>query len=139
MTACGWTCARSPYPVGRRSKARPSWSAAAWARAVSVRVVGLGEVDEPAVVAEVERQQLRVAVETEAGEDDRVELAGQEVGQVEGADLLVLERRVGRRAGVELEAVGAVDAVDPLALEIGVEACRRPAIRVADEDPDVRP
>ena len=36
------------------------------ARAVELRVVGLGEVDEPPVVAEVHRQQLRVPVEPEA-------------------------------------------------------------------------
>src|SRR6185295_10566854 len=31
-----------------------------------LRIVGLGEVDQPAVVAEVHRQQLRVAVQAEA-------------------------------------------------------------------------
>ena len=78
-------------------------------------------------------------VEAEAGDDDRVELAGQEVGQVERADLLVLHRGVGRGAGVELEAVLAADPLDPLAREIGVERAGRPAVGVGDEDPHVRP
>ena len=57
---------------------------------VELRIVGLGQVHEPAVVAEVQRQELGMPVEAEAGQDDRLELAGQEVGQVERADLLVL-------------------------------------------------
>src|SRR6478736_5299939 len=56
-----------------------------------LRIVGLGEVDQPAVVAEVHRQQLRVAVEAEARDDDRFELAGEEVGQVERPQLFLLE------------------------------------------------
>ena len=55
-----------------------------------LRIVCLGEIDETAVVAEVERQQLRMAIQAKAGQDDRLELAGQEVGQVERADLVVL-------------------------------------------------
>ena len=80
-----------------------------------------------------------MAVEPEAGPDDRVELAGQEVGQVEGPDLLVLERLVGGGAGVELVAVGAFDALEAFALEVGVERPGRAAVGVGDEDPDVRP
>src|SRR6478736_29683 len=102
-----------------------------------VRVVRLGEVDEPAVVPEVVGQQLRVAVEAEPGPDDRVELACQEVGQVERPDFLLLEGPVGCRTGIELVAVGALDPVDALAFEIGVEGSRRPAIGVGDEDADV--
>jgi hypothetical protein len=102
-----------------------------------LRVVALGEVHEPAVRAEVVGQQLRVAVEPEPGPDDRVELAGQEVGQVEGPDLLLLEGIEGSRAGVELVAVGALDPVEALPCEIGVERPGRPAVGVGDEDPDV--
>ena len=96
------------------------------ARAVSSGIVGLGEVDEPAVVAEVDRQQLGMAVEAEAGDDDRVELAGQEVGQVERAELLLLEGLVGGRAGVELVAVRALDPLDALALR-GRRRASRPS------------
>ena len=131
---CWMDGARSPKPVGRRSKARPSRSAAACGARGQLGIVGLGEVDEPAVVAEVHRQQLGMAVEAEAGADDRVELAGQEVGQVEGPELLVLERGVGRRAGVELVAVGALDALEALALEVRVERAGRAAVGVGDED-----
>ena len=86
-----------------------------------VRVVGLGEVDEPAVVAEVVGSELRMAVEAEADDHESLELAGQEVGQVERPELLVLEGGEGSGAGVELVAVGARDALDALALEHGVE------------------
>ena len=61
----GWSPS-SPSPVARRSNASPRRSAARRARSVSSGIVGLGQVDEPAVVAEVDRQQLRVAVEPEA-------------------------------------------------------------------------
>src|SRR6476646_8179051 len=83
-----------------------------------VRVVALSEVDEPAIRAEVVGQQLRVPIEPEARPDDRVELASEAVGQVESPELLLLERLVGRRAGVELVAMGALDAVEALACEI---------------------
>ena len=62
--------------------------------------------------------------------DDRVELAGQEVGQVERPELLLLEGFVGCRAGIELVAVGALDPLDALALEDTRRARRRPAVGV---------
>ena len=58
--------ARSPKPVRRTSNVRPSRRRAATSRRDQRRVVGLGEVDEPGVVAEVDRQQLGMAVEAEA-------------------------------------------------------------------------
>src|SRR3954468_2780818 len=117
---------REAEPVGRRLRAlgQPG-------------IVGLGEVDDAPVVLEVHRQQLRVTVEAEARPDDRVELAGEEVGQVEGPDLLLLDRLVRGRACVELEAMRAIDPRDPLALQIGIERSARPAIGIRDEDPDV--
>jgi len=50
-------------------------------------VVGLGEVDEARVVAEVGRQQFGVPIEAEALDHEAVEVARQEVGQEEGAEL----------------------------------------------------
>ena len=104
----------SPRPVSRRSKVRPRRSAAARARAVRSGIVGLGEVDEPPVVAEVDRQQLGVSVEAEADDDQRVEVAGEEVGQEEGRRVVVGEPGEGLAAGVELVAVGAGEPLDAL-------------------------
>ena len=59
------------------------------------RVVGLGEVDEPLVVAEVRGEQLRVAVEPEPDDDEPVEVAGEEVGEEERRGLV---RRSGARS-----------------------------------------
>ena len=70
------------------------------------RVLGLPEVHDPAIVAEVGRLQLGVAVEAEPPPDQPLEVAGQEVGQVERARLLVGEGRERAGARVELIAVG---------------------------------
>ena len=51
--------------------------------------------------------QLRMAVESEPGHDERVEVPGEVVGQVEGAGLGVGQRRERRRAGEDLVAVRA--------------------------------
>ena len=55
-----------------------------------------------------------MAVEPEARDDQRVEVAGQEVGQVERGRLLVGQPRERLAAGVELVAVGAGQALDAL-------------------------
>src|SRR4249919_678700 len=46
-------------------------------------VVGLREIEDALVVAEHQRQELRVAVELEGAHDERVEVPGKEVGEVE--------------------------------------------------------
>ena len=56
-------------------------------------VVGLREQDQPPVVPEVLVAQLGMAVEAEPGDDERVEVLGEVVGQVEGPRLGVGERR----------------------------------------------
>ena len=97
-------------------------------------IVGLGEVDEAAVVAEVDRQQLGMSVEAEARDDQPVEVAGEEIGQEERAELLVGDRREGRGAGVELVAVGARQALDALLGQDRVEQAAGPAVGVGHED-----
>src|SRR4029078_288980 len=49
-------------------------------------VVGLGQVDEPLVVAEPQRDQLWVCVELERPHDQRLEMAREEIGQVVRAE-----------------------------------------------------
>ncbi len=55
-------------------------------------IVGLGQVDEAVVVAEVDREKLRVPVQAEAGDHQPVEVAGQEVGQEERRRVVVGDR-----------------------------------------------
>src|SRR5436190_3695895 len=98
-----------------------------------VVVVGLGEVDQAPVVPEVRVAQLRMTIEAEPGHDDRVELAGKEVRQVERSELLLLKGFVGGGAGEELEAVSSLDALDALAFEVGVERPAGAAVGVAHE------
>ncbi len=51
-------------------------------------LVTLGEQHNARVRGEVHVAQFRVSVETEAGPHEGVEVPGQEIGQVEGAELL---------------------------------------------------
>lgn len=99
------------------------------------RIVALGQIDEPSVVAEIERLELRVAVEAEALDDQRLELPGQKVGEVEGAGLgqgqagkafLPGEGRIAMRAG---------QARHPLLLEHPVESTAGATIGIGDDHP----
>src|SRR6476469_7069614 len=53
------------------------------------RVLGLREVDEPAVIAEIRRKELRVPIQAEALDHQALEITGQEVGEEERGRLLV--------------------------------------------------
>ena len=97
-------------------------------------IVGLREVDEPGVVAEVDRQQLGMGVQTQPLDDESIEVAGQEIGQEEGPELLVGDGSERLRARVELVAVGARQALDPFVGQHRVEQAARPAVGVGDED-----
>ena len=115
---------REAEPLGRAPRHRQQ-----------VRVVGLGEVDDPPVVAEVHRLELRVAVDAEAADHEPLEVAGEEVGQPERRRLLVGQSGEGRAAGEELVAVGARQPLDALLGEHRVEQAARAAVGVGDEDP----
>ena len=73
-------------------------------------------------------------VQAEARDDQRLELSGQEVGQVERAGLGVLQLGVRRGAGVELEAVRPTDPLHAIPNEDLVEGAARPAVGVRDEE-----
>ena len=73
-------------------------------------------------------------VEAESVDHQPLEVPGEEVGQVEGAGLLVGEAVERRQSRVELVAVGAGEALDPRPLEDGVEGPAGPAVGVGDED-----
>ena len=79
--------------------------------------------------------QLRVAVDAEAADDEPLEVAGEEVGQVERAGLVVGQRANVGAAGEELVAVGAGQALDALVGEDRVEQAAGAAVGVGDEDP----
>src|SRR3954465_3168785 len=100
-------------------------------------IVRLREVDEAAVVAEVEREQLRVPVEAEASDYEPVEVPNEEVRQVEGPGLVVGELREGRTAGIHLIAVGALEPPDALGLEHPIEEAAGAAVGIGHEDPVV--
>src|SRR5512135_3754681 len=114
--AAGWLVTGGDRRDGRTELAvadLPSLEAQAEASGAPPRpqrelgIVGLGEVDDPTVVAEVERQELRVGIQAKTPDDQAVEVPGQEVGQVEGPRLLVGELGEGSTARVDLVAVGA--------------------------------
>ena len=79
------------------------------------------------------------SIQPEAAPHDPLEVPGEEIGQVERADLFLLERFERRRAGIELVAMGAGDAFDALevVLEHPVEQATRAAVGVRHEDPVV--
>ena len=79
--------------MSRWANARPSRSAAARAAAIRSGDVDLRQVDQAPVVAEILSGQLRMAVEAEAADHQPVEVAQQEIGEVERAGLLVGEGR----------------------------------------------
>ena len=62
------------------------------------------------VIAEVIVAQLRMAVEAEAPNDERVEMADEKIGEVERARLLFGELRESLLPGIERVAMRALDA-----------------------------
>ena len=101
--------------------------------------IGLGEVDDPAVVPEVVDQKLGVAIEPQAPDDQSIEVPHQEVGQVERPGFLVGKGREAGRAGIHLVAMGAGQAFDSLLREHAIEEPACTAVGVGDEDPVVGP
>src|SRR5690625_407159 len=99
------------------------------------RVLDLRQVDEGRVVAEVVRQQLRMAIERQALDDQALEMAGQVVGQVEASGVALGQLGEGRLAAVEGVAVGAGKAAHPLLLQHPVEQAAGAAVPIGDEDP----
>src|SRR3954454_12359259 len=96
-------------------------------------VVGLGEVDDPAVVAEDVRRQFGMAVEPERPDDQGVEVPDEEVREVEGPGLLLLERIPLRQAREKRVAVGAGQPLGAVPLQHLVERARGPAVGIGDE------
>lgn len=57
-----------------------------------VGIISLGLVDQLGVVAKVHFQQLGMAIKPQGFPDERIELTGQEIGQVEGCYFIVMRR-----------------------------------------------
>src|SRR4029450_2623002 len=74
-----------------------------------VGIVVLREVDDAPVVPEDVADQLAGAVESQRPADERVEVPDEEVGEVEGAGLLLLERIPLGQARVDRVAVSAFE------------------------------
>src|SRR6185436_10595409 len=102
--------------------------------AVESSVVGLREVHEPAVVAEHHRLELRVPVEPEAAHDERLEVTGEEVGQVEGRGLVLVHCVPGVVSGEEAVAVRAGQPLHVVLSQDDVERAAGSAVGIGDED-----
>ncbi len=76
------------------------------------RVVGLRLVDEFLVMSEIGVAQFGVAIEAERFPDEGVELPDEEIGEVEGGELVLGAGREGRVAFEERVAVRAFDHLD---------------------------
>jgi hypothetical protein len=100
-----------------------------------VVVVSLCEIEKPAVVPEVVRQKLGVAVESEATDDERIEVPREEVRQVEGRGLGVVELLPGVVAREEPVAVRAGQSLDSVSVEHLVELAARAAVGIRNEHP----
>ena len=85
-------------------------------------------------MAEVIVAQLRKAVEAEASNDERVEMAGKKIGQKERARLFFHEAREGLFASVERVAMRALDAPYAFFLEHAIEFAPGSTIAVEAED-----
>ncbi len=72
-------------------------------------------------------------IQAQAADHEPVEVAGEEVGQVEGSGLLLGECGKRRSARVDLVAVGALESGDALFLEDAVQQPAGPAVRVRNE------
>ncbi len=72
----------------------------------------LGEVDDPLVIAEIERQQLGVAVDAEPLDDEPVEVPDEEIREEEAGGLVIGELGEILGTSEELVTMGAADALD---------------------------
>ena len=98
------------------------------------RVLGLGLIDEFFIVPEIAVAELGVAVEAEGLPDKGVELPDEEVGQVEGGELLpgAGEERLGSlEEGI---AMGSCDHLDTETAGRGLKLPAGAAIGVGEED-----
>ena len=100
-----------------------------------VRIVGLAEEHHPGVVGEVGGLQLGVAVDSEAADDEPLEVPGEEVREPERARLGVGHGRERVAAGEHLVAMGARQPLDAFAGDDRVDQAARAAIGIRDEDP----
>ena len=91
-------------------------------------------MDDAAIGAEIVVAQLREAVEAEPLDHQRVEMPGEEIGQVERARLLLGQRRERLLAGKEGVAMRALDAPHAFLGEDAVEFAAGAAVAVEAED-----
>ena len=97
-------------------------------------VVTLTEEQDTGVVPEVHVPQLRVTVDAESADDERVEMPSKEIGEIERPELVLLPVRKHVSPGKELVAVRAGKTNGAGAFEGCVEEPAGAAVGVADED-----
>ncbi len=105
---------------------------------VERRIVALRQMDEPLVVAEIDRQQLGMPIETEPADHQRLELPGEEIGEIEGAGLGLGQCREARLAGEGGIAMRAGQPLDRLLGEHRIERPAGAAIGIGHIDPVMR-
>ena len=126
---------RNPSEPGEAARIGEAEALGGGARPESrLRIVELGQMDDPPVGAEIAVAQVREAVEAEALDDQRIEMPGEEVGEIEGAGLLLGERGEHVLAGEEGVAMGAGDAGHALLVEHAIEFAAGPAVAVEAQD-----
>src|SRR5262249_31466453 len=101
------------------------------------RGADLREGNHFAVVAEILLRELRVAVDAESAHSEPLEVAREEVRQVEGPRLRVRERREGARAGENLITVRARQPLHAFLPQHLIQPAAGAAIAVGDEDAGV--
>lgn len=97
-------------------------------------VLDLRQINELAIMAEIHVAQFGVPVEAERLDDEGLELAGEEIGEEESADVVVPALGEFRIAGEEGIAMRAGDALDTFLLAKPIKEAAGAAIRIGDED-----
>jgi hypothetical protein len=104
---------------------------------VEVAILGLRQIDDAPVIAEIVGQQLGMTVETEAAYHERLEMTDQIVGEIEGPRFGVVERGEFLEPGVEGVAMIPGDTFDAGSRQHPVERAAGTAIAVEAEDPRI--
>src|SRR5579871_2465694 len=94
----------------------------------------LGQIHKTAIIAEVDRGEFRVVIETEPADHQALEMPQQEIRQVESARLGIVQLRERRAPCEELITVRAGKPFDLFRLQQYIELAARAAVGVRHED-----
>lgn len=106
-------------------------------QALQMRLIGLGKVDHSPVIAEKNRQQSGIPVQSETADHQPIEMAHEKIGQEEAARLLCGQIFECRAASEKLVTVGARQALHFTGGQCPVQGAPRAAVGIGDEEPIV--